>query len=68
MPGVRSAPRMLSMHSSNAQITLELALDAEHIAGNVVAHNGARVPFAGWLDLASAIETAIDSTHRRSRR
>ena len=56
------------MHSSNAQITLELAVEGEHIAGSVVAHNGARVPFAGWLGLASAIETAIDVTGRpRSR-
>lgn len=56
------------MHSSSAQITLELAYEGEHIAGSVVAHNGARVPFAGWLGLASAIETAIDVTQRRPTR
>ena len=51
---------MLDMTHSPTRVTLEISLDGgERIAGSVVTRDGIRHPFAGWLDLASALETAV---------
>lgn len=42
--------------SRRRQITLELDLGSEPITGSLQGEDGTIVPFAGWLQLAAAIE------------
>lgn len=48
--------------SPPTRITLELEVDGDRIEGHVVCRDGSKTPFAGWLGLASALETVIVRT------
>lgn len=52
------------MTSCLTKITLELELEVhgDRIDGHVVSRDGTKEPFAGWLGLASALETIVVKT------
>jgi hypothetical protein len=41
------------------QFTLALEVGTEPIAGRLAERDGEAVPFAGWLELAAALERAV---------
>ena len=47
--------------AQQTQVTLDLEVGAEPIAGRLSDDRGTTVVFAGWLELAAALERAVQA-------
>lgn len=54
-----AAPESIGRMATETQVTLDLEVGSEPIAGRLSDDRGTTVAFAGWLELAAALENAI---------
>ena len=54
-----AAPESIGRMATETQVTLDLEVGSEPIAGRLSDDDGTTVAFVGWLELAAALERAI---------
>lgn len=65
MPGARQADAR-HVNATTIEITLELELDGENVAGTATDANGARRPFSGWIGLMGVVDSLLDGARNTS--